>query len=230
MLLIMKKRNKKAVVLLSGGLDSTTTLYVAKRQGYHVTALIFSYGQRHRKEVLCAKRIARLAHCDYHLVDIGFPWKGSSLLDRSQKIPEQRSLQAMSRGIPSTYVPSRNIIFLSYASSLAEAIGAEAIFLGANALDYSGYPDCRPQFFKAFARVVMVATKAGVEGCPVRIHTPLLRKTKEQIIRLGRKLAVPYHLTWSCYEGKAKPCGVCDSCLLRRKGFNALKIKDPALC
>lgn len=225
----MTKVSRQAVVLLSGGLDSTTTLYIAQSQGYQITALIFHYGQRHQKEVLRAQRIARLAGCRYHVIQIALRWKGSSLLDRNQKIPEHRSPARIAQGIPSTYVPSRNIIFLSYASSLAEAIGAEAIFLGANIRDYSGYPDCRPQFFRAFARSIAVGTKTGVEKRPIRIHAPLLYKTKEQIIRLGCKLKVPYALTWSCYEGKSKPCGVCDSCLLRQKGFRSLKMKDPAL-
>lgn len=184
----MTKVSKQAVVLLSGGLDSTTTLYIAKSQGYRITALIFHYGQRHRKEVLRAQHIARSIGCHHHVVRIALPWKGSSLLDRGQSIPEHRSLATISRGIPSTYVPSRNIIFLSYASSMAEAIGAEAIFLGANIRDYSGYPDCRPEFFQAFARSIAVGTKKGVEGRPIKIRVPLLYKTKEEIIRLGLKL------------------------------------------
>lgn len=224
-----RRKNKKAVVLLSGGLDSTTTLYIAKHQGYHVTALIFSYGQRHSKEVLQAKRIARSAKCDYCLLKISLPWKGSALLDRQQKIPARRATTSMAHDIPSTYVPSRNILFLSYAASLAEAIGAQAIFIGANIRDYSGYPDCRPSFFRNFEKAIRVGTKAGVEGRVIHIHSPLIRKTKEQIIRLGQKLGVPYHLTWSCYQGGTRPCGVCDSCLLRQKGFAALQCQDPAL-
>jgi len=222
-------KNKKAVVLLSGGLDSTTTLYIAKHQGYRVTALIFSYGQRHRKEILRAKRIAKLAKCDYCVLKISLPWKGSALLDKHQRIPECRSQELMAHNIPATYVPSRNILFLSYASSLAETIGAQAIFIGANIRDYSGYPDCRPQFFKAFAKSIAAGTKAGVEGRALHIQSPLIYKTKEQIIKLGQKLKVPYHLTWSCYKGGRKACGVCDSCLLRQKGFAALKCQDPAL-
>ncbi len=225
----MKKQYKKAIVLLSGGLDSTTTLYIAKHQGYDVTALIFRYGQRHDKEVLRAQRIARFAGCDHRVLKISLPWKGSSLLDSHQAIPEHRALKNISYKIPSTYVPSRNMIFLSFASSFAEAIGAGTIFLGANVRDYSGYPDCRPQFLKAFVRAMRAGTKAGARGCAIQIKAPLIRKTKEEIIRLGYRLKVPYHLTWSCYKGQAKPCGACDSCLLRQKGFAALKRKDPAL-
>jgi len=226
---MMRLKNKKAVVLLSGGLDSATTLYIAKHQGYRVTALIFSYGQRHKKEVLRAKRIARSAKCGYRILKISLPWKGSALLDRQQKIPEHRSIISMTHSIPLTYVPSRNILFLSYAASFAEAIGAQAIFIGANILDYSGYPDCRPSFLRNFEKAIRSGTKAGVEGRTIRIHSPLIRKTKEQIISIGQKLNVPYHLTWSCYRGGVKPCGACDSCLLRQKGFAALKCQDPAL-
>ncbi|MFA6378659.1 MAG: 7-cyano-7-deazaguanine synthase QueC [Candidatus Omnitrophota bacterium] len=225
----MKGKKKKAVVLLSGGLDSATTLYAAKDKGYHVTALIFDYGQRHKKELRHAVRIAHAAKCAFVVMKISLPWKGSALLDRRQKIPTRRLLKTISKMIPSTYVPSRNIIFLSFASSLAEAIGARAIFIGANALDYSGYPDCRPEFLSAFQKVLLEGTKAALTGQAIRIYAPLIKKTKEQIITLGIRLKVPYGLTWSCYQGKRKPCGSCDSCLLRAKGFDALGLKDPAL-
>jgi 7-cyano-7-deazaguanine synthase len=224
-----KLKNTKAVVLLSGGLDSATTLFFAIQQGYRPLALIFDYGQRHRKEIVCAKRIAKLAGCPYKIVSIAFPWKGSALVDRAMAIAKKRSFTRMQETIPSTYVPSRNIIFLSFAASFAETIGAQAIFIGANAIDYSGYPDCRPKFLNAFQTMLSCGTKAGVEKKAIKIYAPLLRKTKQEIIGLGMKLHVPYHLTWSCYQGKQKPCGVCDSCQLRQKGFKALKIKDPGL-
>lgn len=224
-----KPQNKKAVVLLSGGLDSTTTLYVARHQGYNVTALIFDYGQRHQKEIQHAKRIAQHGGCSYKIVKISLPWKGSALLDKKIAVPTHRMLRAGEKKIPLTYVPSRNIIFLSLAASFAEAIGAKNIFIGANAIDYSGYPDCRPKFVRAFQNVLAHGTKAGAEGKHIKIHAPLIHKTKAEIISLGRKLKVPYHLTWSCYQGTKKPCGVCDSCVLRKRGFDALKMKDPVL-
>jgi len=222
-----KLKNKKAVVLLSGGLDSATTLYVAKHQGYQPTALIFDYGQRHKKEILFAKGLAKLAGCSYMVIKILFPWKGSALLDKTMPIAQRRSLKTMGETIPSTYVPSRNIIFLSFAASFAETIGACAIFIGANAIDYSGYPDCRPKFLKAFQAALAAGTKAGVEKKGIVIYAPLLKKTKKEIIALGLQLKVPYRMTWSCYQGKQKPCRVCDSCRLRQKGFDANKIKDP---
>lgn len=215
---------KKAVVLLSGGLDSTTTLYFAKRQGHHITALIFDYGQRHQKEVHHARRIAKHAGCDHKIVKVSLPWKGSALLDKAVAVPLNRVLKI--NDIPVTYVPARNIIFLSLAASLAETIGAQSIFIGANAIDYSGYPDCRPRFIKSFQKALAHGTKAGVVGKGIEIHAPFIKKTKAEIISMGRKLKVPYHLTWSCYQGKKQHCGVCDSCRLRKKGFAALKLKD----
>ena len=215
---------KRAVVLLSGGLDSATTLFYAKSRGFHVHALIFDYGQRHKKEIISAKSIAKSAGCDYKLVKIGFPWKGSALLDKTIPIPQKRNLQA--RDIPATYVPARNIIFLSFAASYAEAIGARKIFIGANVLDYSGYPDCRPDFFIAFSRALHKGSKSGVSGKRIAIETPLIYKTKGAIIKLGLRLGVPYAFTWSCYQGGKKPCGVCDSCRLRAKGFKEIGKKD----
>lgn len=217
---------KKAIVLLSGGLDSATTLFYAASRGYRTCALIFDYGQRHKKEIQNAVAIARHVGCDYHVLKIHFPWKGSALLDQSLKLPARQKITE--NKIPITYVPARNIIFLSYAASYAEAIGAEIIFIGANVRDYSGYPDCRPEFFKAFEQALKKGNKTGVEGKPIRIQTPLVYLTKAQIIQLGLKLKVPYRLTWSCYEGKKKPCGVCESCRLRQKGFKELGIVDPA--
>jgi 7-cyano-7-deazaguanine synthase len=206
-------KNKRCIVLLSGGLDSTTTLYLAKARGYEPFCLIFDYGQRHRKEVRQAQKICRRAGCASALVKIALPWKGSSLLDRGMKIPQRGS------GIPNTYVPARNIIFLSFALSAAEALKAGNIFIGANAVDYSGYPDCRPAFYRSFSRVIRTGTKSGVEGRGIRVQTPLIRMSKAGIIRKARALGVPLALTWSCYAGGRTPCGVCDSCRIRAKGF-----------
>jgi 7-cyano-7-deazaguanine synthase len=217
---------KRAVVLLSGGLDSATTLYVARARGYRVHALIFDYGQRHRREVNAAKAIARRAGAPFTLVKIVLPWKGSALLDHKIKIRSVTRSQGhkVTRKIPATYVPGRNIIFLSYALSCAEAMGASRIFIGANAVDYSGYPD----FMQAFNRAARRGTKAGVTGHPIKIETPLMRWTKARIIREGMRRGVPYVLTWSCYQGGARPCGVCESCRIRAKGFFEAGIQDPA--
>jgi 7-cyano-7-deazaguanine synthase len=210
--------SKKAIVLLSGGLDSTTTLYYARSLGYECRALIFDYGQRHKKEIRIAQKIAKLAKVPCTVLKISLPWKGSSLLDLKAKLPS-RPLSKIKDEIPSTYVPARNTIFLSFALSFAEAAGAKAIFIGANAIDFSGYPDCRPKYFTAFNRMAHLGTKAG----QIKIITPLIHMVKSQIIRLGMKLGAPLDLTWSCYKGGKKPCGVCDSCRLRMKGFDELK-------
>jgi 7-cyano-7-deazaguanine synthase len=215
----------KTVVLLSGGLDSATVLYYASSIGYKPHCLIFDYGQRHQKEIEHAKRIARQAQCRFQIVKIDMPWLGSSLLDRDMKIPEHKTIDP--KIIPTTYVPARNVIFLSFAVSYAEAIGAKSVFIGANAIDYSGYPDCRPEFFNAFEQTIKVGMKSGVKGHQIKIVAPLLKRTKAQIIHLGQKLKVPYALTWSCYKGEVVPCGVCDSCRLRAKGFAENKMRDP---
>jgi 7-cyano-7-deazaguanine synthase len=233
---------KQAVVLLSGGLDSAVTLYLAKKRGFSCHCLIFDYGQRHSREIESAKRIARTAGCRYQVLKIQFPWRGSSLLDRKIAIPRLKNAaigrypakgedrQTSRRAeIPSTYIPGRNIIFLSFALSFAETIGAEIIFIGANAVDFSGYPDCRPEFYRAFNRVIATGTKAGVKREEIKIKTPLILRTKAQIIRLGAQLGIPFELTWSCYQGGRRPCGECDSCHFRAKGFAAVGIPDPLL-
>jgi 7-cyano-7-deazaguanine synthase len=217
----------KAVVLLSGGLDSATTLYYAKDKGFSCTCLSFDYGQRHRRELAAAKRIASAAGCEHRLVKISLPWKGSSLLDKKIRLPAFDRRFCAGAEVPNTYVPARNIIFLSFALSCAEAIGAQAIYIGANAVDYSGYPDCRPVFYKAFQNVARTGTKSGIKR-PVRILTPLINMTKAGIVKLGTRLNVPYELTWSCYAGGLRPCGTCDSCFYRRKGFQEAGIDDPA--
>ena len=221
----MEEQIKKAIVLLSGGLDSTTILYYALDKGYEVNCLIFEYGQKHYKEVERAVNIAKQASCKYSKVKISLPWKGSSLLDDKMVIPKNLKIDV--NKIPSTYVPARNIIFLSFAASYAEATDASAIFIGANAIDYSGYPDCRPEFFDAYQNVLKTGLKTGVEDEEIIIHAPLIDKTKDQIIELGLELSVPYGETWSCYSGGKIPCGECDSCVLRQRGFKKLNINDP---
>ncbi len=215
-----------AVVLLSGGLDSATTLYSARAQGFRCHALIMDYGQRHRREIRAARAVARTAGCPALVLKIRFPWGGSALTDSRLKVPKSRSLQQIGKGIPITYVPARNTVFLSLALGFAEAIGADAVFIGANFMDSSGYPDCRPAYYQAMERVFRLGTRAGVSGRPIRIVTPLIRKSKAQIIRLGKQLGVPFHRTWSCYVGGKRPCGRCDSCLLRARGFAQAGLTD----
>ncbi len=214
----------KAVVLLSGGLDSATTLYFAKAKGYQCSCLIFDYGQRHLREIKSAVSLSKKVRCSYSLVKITLPWKGSALLDDNISLPKNKSLTR--RGIPATYVPARNIIFLSFAASYAEAIGARDVFIGANAIDYSGYPDCRPDFIKSYQVMLAKGLKTGVEKKALRLQTPLIRMTKAQIVKLAVSLKVPFELTWSCYSGGNKPCGVCDSCRFRAKGFEEADVKD----
>jgi len=221
----------KAVCLLSGGLDSSTCLALARREGYECYALSFDYGQRHRVELEAAARVAQALRAARHVVArVDLRQIGHSALTDDLAVPKGRSAQDMSHGIPVTYVPARNTIFLSFALAWAEVLGASDIFLGVNALDYSGYPDCRPEFIEAFEKMANLATKAGVEGRQnLRIHTPLIAMTKAQIIATGTKLGVDYGLTSSCYDPgpTGAPCGQCDSCLLRQKGFRENGIEDP---
>ncbi|MDO8734793.1 MAG: 7-cyano-7-deazaguanine synthase QueC [Elusimicrobiota bacterium] len=212
----------KAVVLLSGGLDSSTVLFIAKKKYRRCSCLIFDYGQKHNRELKSAKKIAACAGSDYKTVKIFFPWKGSSLVDKNKKIPYNKKVGGE---IPSTYVPGRNTIFLSYALSFAETIDAKKIFIGANAVDFSGYPDCRPQYYKNFNKLLAIGTKNG----DIKVETPLLYKTKKEIVELAVRLGVPLELTWSCYSGGKKPCGKCDSCILRAKGFALAGRKDPII-
>jgi 7-cyano-7-deazaguanine synthase len=221
----------KAVVLLSGGLDSTTVLAIAKASGYESYALSFSYGQRHSWELECARRIAADSGVtDHKIAQIDLRMFGGSALTADVSVPKRRSLEEMSEKIPSTYVPARNTIFLSFALAWAEVLGSSDIFVGVNALDYSGYPDCRPEFIEAFEKLANLATKAGVEGRQnLKIHTPLISLSKAQIISKGMELGVNYGLTSSCYDPSpsGEPCGDCDSCLLRQKGFQENALIDP---
>ncbi len=222
-------RKKKAIVLFSGGLDSTTCLYWALAQGYTCEALTVLYGQRHNKEVLAAKGIARGLGIKHHVITLNLPWlECCSLIDREQELPDIPVEQIPTAGIPSTYVPGRNLMFMAIAGSLLDSVGADAIIAGPNAVDFSGYPDCTPAFFKAAADALNRGTKQGVtEG--IEVLAPLMRLSKAQIVQLGAKLHVPFELTWSCYAGGEKPCGHCDSCKLRAKGFAEAGVHDPAL-
>lgn len=223
----------KAVVLLSGGLDSATVLALARQAGFACHALTFAYGQRHAIELECARRVAQAqVAADHRIVSIDLRLFGGSALTSDMPVPKDRSPDAMAHGIPSTYVPARNTIFLSFALAWAEVLEAQDLFIGVNALDYSGYPDCRPEYVEAFQHMANLATKAGVEGrLQLKIHTPLIRLTKADIIRQGQALGVDYGLTVSCYDPgvDGRPCGRCDSCLLRAKGFAEAEIADPAL-
>jgi 7-cyano-7-deazaguanine synthase len=227
----MIEQRSKAVVLLSGGLDSTTVLAIAKAEGYDVYALSFSYGQRHSWELECARAVARVGGAKEHrMASIDLRAFGRSALTAEIDVPKGRAPEEMSVGIPITYVPARNTIFLSFALAWAEVLGCSDIFIGVNALDYSGYPDCRPEFIEAFERLANLATKAGVEGRQaLRIHTPLISLSKAEIIRKGLELGVDYGLTSSCYDPSPTglPCGGCDSCLLRQKGFRENGLVDP---
>ncbi|TLZ88116.1 MAG: 7-cyano-7-deazaguanine synthase QueC [Methanobacteriota archaeon] len=218
-----------AVVLVSGGMDSATALAMTIKEGHRVIALTFDYGQRHRRELDAAASIAKhFRVADHRIVGIDLSAiGGSALTDERIRVPEQRRIEEIGRGIPITYVPARNTIFLSYAIGLAEATAAKSIVIAANQVDYSGYPDCRPEFYKAFQEVARLGTKRGVEGDVIEIRTPLIRMSKADIVRRGDELGVPWELTWSCYLGGVKACGVCDSCQLRLKGFREAGVQDP---
>ncbi len=218
----------KAVVLLSGGLDSSTTLAIANERYDKLHGLTFLYGQKHEKEIKSAKNLGdHYSLVEHKFLDVPLSEIGkSSLLEGGEEIPDQEEGE-IGDEIPSTYVPARNIIFLSYALSYAESIDAEAIFIGATARDYSGYPDCRPEFYDAFEKMAEKGTKKGVEGEPISIRYPLIDMTKSDIVKKADELDVPLDLTWSCYRGGEKACGRCDSCKLRLKGFEEAEIKDP---
>lgn len=222
---------RRAVVLLSGGLDSATALAIARTEGFETYALSFDYGQRHERELDSARRVAAALGAKDHLVlRLDLRAIGGSALTADIPVPKGRSAEAMGSGIPVTYVPARNTIFLSHALAWAEVLEGQDIFIGVNALDYSGYPDCRPEFIEAFERMATLATRAGVEGRNrLRIHTPLIRLTKAQIVTRGTALGVDFGLTWSCYEPRPDglACGLCDSCLLREKGFREAGLRDP---
>jgi 7-cyano-7-deazaguanine synthase len=223
---------RRAVLLLSGGLDSTTTLAIAKSEGYEIYALTFRYGQRHEVEIEAARRIAALNAVAGHVVaQIDLRAFGGSALTDDIAVPKARAVDEIAQGIPVTYVPARNTIFLSFALAWAEVLGASDIFIGVNALDYSGYPDCRPEYVEAFQRMADLATKAGVEGRQqLVIHTPLISLTKAQIVKKGIELGVDYSLTITCYDPSPDgvACGQCDACLLRLKGFAENAMADPA--
>ena len=220
---------KKAIVLFSGGLDSTTCLYWALAQGYACETLTVSYGQKHEREVRAAKEIADKLGVKQHFVTLDFPWlASSSLVDGKQEIPDLPMEEIESGKIPSTYVPGRTLVFLSIAASLMDSLHADAIVAGPNAIDFSGYPDCTPMFFKSASEAINRGTEQGVTK-GVEVLAPLMDLSKEDIVKLGVKLGVPFELTWSCYSGGEKPCGHCDSCKLRARGFAEAGVKDGAV-
>jgi 7-cyano-7-deazaguanine synthase len=228
----MRTRAPRAIVLLSGGLDSSTCLAIARSEGLEVHALSVNYGQRHQGELARARRVARaLGAAGHRVVRVDLAaFGGSALTDPAIAVPKGRSRREMARSIPVTYVPARNTVLLALALAHAETLGAEQIWVGVNAIDYSGYPDCRPAFLRAFERLARVATKAGVEGRPLAVKAPLLRLSKAQIVRLGTRLGVPYRMTLSCYDPvRGRACGRCDACALRSKGFAEAGVKDPTL-
>ena len=221
---------KPAVVLLSGGLDSATVAAIARRDRYAVHGLTFSYGQRHSAELDAADRVARqIGVVEHKTIAIDLRAFGGSALTDDLDVPTDRTVDDISDGIPVTYVPARNTIFLSFAMAWAEVLGSSDVFIGVNALDYSGYPDCRPEFIRAFESLASVATRAGVDGARFRIHTPLITLSKADIIRRGVAMGLDYGLTHSCYDPSADghPCGHCDSCVLRAKGFAEAGVLDP---
>jgi 7-cyano-7-deazaguanine synthase len=221
---------KKAIVLFSGGLDSTTCLSWALHKGYKCYALSFNYGQRHSRENASARKIANILKVPLYEIKLDFPWlKKSSLVDKNKKLPNKKYSEIVSGKIPSTYVPGRNLVFMSIAVSFADSINAEAVISGPNAIDFSGYPDCRPSFYKALNKAVNLGTQNPYLGKEIKLITPIIDKTKAQIVKLAIKLNAPLKYTWSCYKGGERPCGVCDSCKLRANGFREAGVKDPAL-
>jgi 7-cyano-7-deazaguanine synthase len=227
------QKSKPAVILLSGGLDSATTAAIARGEGFELYAVSFDYGQRHRFELEAAARVAAaLGIREHRILKIDLSQFGGSALTSGAAVPKERSDEAIQHGIPITYVPARNTVFLSLALAYAEVLGAADIFIGVNAIDYSGYPDCRPEFIAAFERTANLATKAGVEGIlQFKIHTPLILLSKADIIRRGAELRVDYSLTFSCYDPdkRGRACGHCDSCMLRRRGFAEAGVADPTV-
>jgi len=214
-----------AIVLLSGGLDSATSLFWAKKNGFRPFCLIFDYGQRHKKEIDNARAIAKKAKCGYEIVKFNLASDTTSLVNKKLKLPKK----VMPDEIPSTYAPARNIIFLSLGVSFAETKKAQFIVIGTNQLDYSNYPDCRDEFIRAFQKAINLGTKSGTQAKTIKILTPLQNKNKAQIIKLAVKLKVPLELTWSCYAGNTKPCNICPSCIIRAKGFKEAGVADPIL-
>lgn len=214
------KMEKRAIILFSSGLDSTTVLYYAMSKGYKCSCLIFDYGQKHKKEIFSAVKIADSAKAEYSVIKISLPWSNDALTSKNKEVPVHKHL---TKTVPSTYVPGRNTLFLSYALSFAQSINVRAIFIGVNSVDFSNYPDCTPKFIEAYNNVLKILKTKIV------IHAPLLNLNKAQIIKLGTKLNVPYKDTWTCYNGCEKPCMECDSCKLRAKGFKEAGINDPAL-
>lgn len=218
---------KKAVVVLSGGLDSTTCMGIAKEKGHDLYPITFQYGQKHDREVELAKKVAQFYGVnDHRIVDISFFQQigGSALTDDKLSVPKA---EEKSEEIPVTYVPARNMIFLSLASAYAEVIGAEAIYIGVSSIDFSGYPDCRPEFIESMEKTIHLATKVGAEGNKISIETPLMYLSKKETVEEGLRLNVPYHLTTSCYNGEEEACGICESCELRINGFKEAGAKDP---
>lgn len=227
----LRKPPTKAVVLLSGGLDSSTVLaYMTRTIGNkNIIALSFNYEQRHIRELKSAKDIANYYKVEHRILNTSFRAIGGSALTSNIQVPTGRDLEEMGHDIPVTYVPARNTIFLSFGLALAEVVNADSVIYGANSLDYSGYPDCRPEYVDAFNNLSKYMNTKGVEGKPIRILAPIINMTKAGIIQLGMSLGVPYELTWSCYNGGEKPCGECDSCKLRIKGFEELGLTDPLI-
>ena len=223
-----KPKQKTAVVLFSGGLDSTTCLYWALSKGYKCLALNICYGQKHSREVKSARQICKNLGVELTEIKLNLPWlaAATSLVGKAPIPDEDLTVIKNHKRIPSTYVPARNLVFVSLAASLADSVNADAIIAGPNAVDYSGYPDCRPEFYAPLSKAVKEGTRKGVSSSPIKILTPLLKLSKAQIAKLGKKLKVPFSLTWSCYRGGKVPCGKCDACKLRAEGFKAAGLED----